>query len=126
MSCNAYIEITVTLYDEKFLGEMREWSKSYGFIFMDGVYRKAEDASYLDSEACYVAEMLADITVPRTDWKAHIAYENFSYANEDGSIVEFDVIEGKLCNYKESRIVMVEREPWFRFDLCEPWPDYSL
>ena len=123
MSISAWAEIVVTIDEDRdYLDESIRWAEDNGFCATSkiGAYEFSVDgeASWFTGEIAWLEDVLRDLNIPSSRWHAHYKYDCSSeYPGDDSCIVEFDVIDGKMCNLKESRIVMVDAEPWFEFGL---------
>lgn len=125
MSEKGWIYISVVVdEDEEFTDEVIRWMGEHGFRASNaiGVYEAVQEgeAYWLDTETGELANVLKDLHVPVNRWHAYVHYESYEGVNEDGCIAEYNIVGGKLCNYKESRIEMVDADPsWLKFDMEE-------
>ena len=122
MSCNAWMGCTVTVLESKYDAAAIEWDgrarhprDAEGHLLVNRDY---DCAGYFDRAIERVKEDLSDLRVPVCAWKASVEYEYFDEPFEDGALCTFDVIDGKVANYRESRIKMVEFKPPFELDLA--------
>lgn len=121
MSTLAGIWCTITVLDKEYEKAMSEWpEKCDEFRNSDG---KLELGIYWEEVNCYIEtavselrEELATIPAPASAWKANVRYENYDYMADDGSIVEFEIEDGKAVNWKQSEVVMVECGPYVDFE----------
>ena len=123
MSVNGYISIEITA-DAKYGNEADRWAnmKCYEVSSKDGLVRITDegDTGYFDRALGYFAEEVSDLEIPASDWKAEIRYSCEEGACEDGGNIHVTIEDGKIASFKESRIEMVEAEPWVRFEIPEP------
>lgn len=79
------------------------------------------EATWLETEAGDLALHLAaledELGIPVSAWRATVAYESFEEPTSNGALVEFDIADGKICNWKESVVKMVDATPWFEFSI---------
>jgi len=121
VSTLAGIWCTITVLDEEYEKAMDEWAgKDDEFRNRNGqlelgVYRD-EVNRYLEGAVSVLHEILATIPAPASAWKASARYENYDYLADDGSIVEFEIEDGKAVNFHQSEVVMVECEPCVSFE----------
>ena len=120
MSTTAGIWCTITVLDKEYEKAMSEWDGKDS-EYMDqfgnmelGIYWE-EVNRYEEGAISLLHETLATIPAPASAWKAHVRYENYDYLADDGSIVEFEIEDGKAVNWKQSEVVMVECEPCVDF-----------
>lgn len=121
MSVNAWMNCNVYALENE--DAVREWCESVavGFWgsrtwFPEGYASIGYETGWFTDAVDCLREQLASIKAPTGSWWAECRYECMEYANEDGSIITFDVVDGKAVNWKESEIVMVEREPMANFE----------
>ena len=121
MSCNSWMGCTVTVLDSKYNDAAREWAGRFRSTYEEdgklNVEIQYDYAGWFDTATKSLKEELSDFPVPLDSWRAEVRYEYFDEPSADGSLVEFMIENGKLVNCKESRIEMVEVEPWFKFDM---------
>jgi hypothetical protein len=79
-----------------------------------------ESAGYFFGAVDNLKQELSTFPVPFDKWQARVHYEYLDdVPGEDGSIVEFCILNGVLSGFKESRVTMVDATPWCTFDLKE-------
>ena len=121
MSTTAGIWCTITVLDKEYEKAMSEWGgKDTEFTNRCG---QLELGVYWEEVNCYLEyavdqlhEILATVPAPASAWKASVRYENYDYMADDGSIVEFDIEDGKAVNWRESEVIMVECDQLAGFD----------
>lgn len=127
MGCRSWMGCTVTLLDGRFAPQVRKWAESMRLqVAEDDSNRLSflmayDEAGWFNEDS--VLELLRrdllDVPAPLGAWSASVRYEFHDEPFLDGSIVEFSVTDGKIADYKESRIEMVVCEPPVKFDLME-------
>lgn len=121
MSTTAGIWCTITVLDKEYENAMSEWpEKDDEFRHHDGqlelgIYWE-EVNRYIESAVWKLYETLATIPAPASAWKANVRYENYDYLADDGSIVEFEIEDGKAVNWRQSEVMMVECGPCVDFE----------
>ena len=123
MSCNAWMGYTVTVYGHGNDDTARKWCEA-AQVSEDAegnmtLFLEWDSAGYFDGAVVKLKDDLSSLPLPFGAWSAHVRYEYYDEPASDGSIVEFDVVDGKMEGLKESRIEMVDIRPWFEFDLKE-------
>lgn len=125
MSCNAWMEYTLEVLDDDYEVPIVE---NLGLCATKGRRRGGplvlklewESAGWFFDAVENLKTELSTIPAPPDKWEAHVHYEYLDDGpSADGAIVEFDVIDGAVANFKESRVTMVACEPWATFDLKE-------
>lgn len=121
MSTTAGIWCTITVLDREYEKAMHEWggkddefTNRCGQLEL-GVYWE-EVNRYEDGAISLLHETLATIPAPASAWKANVRYENYDYLADDGSIVEFEIEDGKAVNWRQSEVMMVECGPCVDFE----------
>jgi len=123
MSVNGYICIEIVT-DAKYGEEARRWAKEHrytvyaergGKLTVDADY----DVGYFDSALDNFAKEASDLRIPASDWKADVHYTCEEGACDDGGNVHVTIANGRIASFQESRIEMVEVEPWCKFNLEE-------
>jgi len=125
MGCNAWMDVAITFEKGEQDDELLAWADEHRFTLVkprDGsTFTVAGDgeAGWFDAELDYLREEMSTIPAPLSAWRAEVSYSYYDEPHTDGCFVEFGIVDGKLSGYRESRIVMVECEPDFEFDLTE-------
>lgn len=92
-------------------GRWDMWEAQAGALFFGG------DGSWLETETERVLQELAQLQdrfgIPDTRWRAEFAYESFEDASSDGALVQFEVRDGKITDWKQSVVAMEDATPWF-------------
>ena len=123
MSVSGYICIEITT-DAKHEEEARRWAKEHyyrvikpkdddGKLFIEG----EGDVSYFDFALAHFAYEASGLAIPPSEWKAEVHYTCEEGACEDGGNIHVTIADGKIASFQESRIEMVEVEPWCGFEL---------
>ena len=122
MSCNSWMGCTITVLDSEYNDAAMEWVEAACTYKENGklnIELQWNDAGWFDRAASDLKEELSGLPIPLDAWEAYVRYEYYDEPSADGSFVEFTIENGKMVNFKESRIEMVEVEPWFKFDMEE-------
>ena len=123
MSCNSWMGCTVTVLDGKYDDAAREWAGRYRSVYEEDGRLNVEiiwdSAGWFDGAVEDLKKELSDLPMPLDAWKAEVRYEFYDEPSSDGSFTEFSIEDGRLTNCKESRIEMVDIDPWFKFDMRE-------
>mgnify|MGYP006988857429 CR=1 FL=1 len=121
MSCNAWMGCTVTVYGHGNDETAREWCEAAQVSKDAGgnmtLSFEWDSAGWFHWAVETLEDDLRSLPLPPEAWSAHVRYEYYDEPSCDGCFCEFDVIDGKTANFRESRIVMVECEPWIEFDM---------
>lgn len=123
MSVNGYICIEITT-DAKYEEEARRWAKEHFYgvhAERDGkltIY-SAGDVSYFDSALEHFAHEVSELAIPASEWKAEVHYTCEEGACDDGGNIHVKIADGRIVSFQESRIEMVEVEPWCEFEMTE-------
>lgn len=121
MSVNGYICIEITT-DAKHWDEARRWAKENRYavhvgrddkLTMDADY----DVSWFDSALQDFAREASSLAIPASEWKADVHYSCEEGACDWGGNIHVTIADGKIASFQESRIEMVEVEPWCGFEL---------
>lgn len=123
MSCNAWMGCTITVLKNEYEEKAREWAEA-ARADLDGdncltLFIEWESAGWFENALEYLKDDLASLPLPLDAWMADARYEYFDDPQQDGSFVEFTIENGKITRCEESRITMVECDPWFKFDMTE-------
>lgn len=124
MGCSAYMDVRVTVSGKEHFEEAERWGKEMGFSRRMMGENLVElyngwDASWIEEETEQLAEDLSSLGVPVSAWDASVDYFYDDEPYSDGARVEFNIIDGEIWNYKESRVEMVAATPRVKFELKE-------
>ena len=123
MSVNGYICIEITT-DAKYGDEANRWARKHlytvhgesgGKLTIDG----EGDVSYFDFALEHFAHEVSELAIPASEWKAEVHYTCEEGACDDGGNIHVTIADGKIASFRQSRIEMVEVEPWVTFDITE-------
>lgn len=124
MGCFAYMDVWVTVSGKEHFGEAERWGKEMGYslrMMGDNLVElyNGWDARWLENETEQLADDLSSLDVPVSAWDASVDYFYEDEPYSDGSYIAFNIIDGEIWNYKESRFEMVAATPCVKFELKE-------
>ena len=122
MSCNSWTGVTLTVFGKEHYDELAKWAKRHPVRLVDdicGCLVVSWEWTYgwFDRNMDELRKMLEDLHVPCEKWEAEVSYRYYDEPETDGSYVDFRIVGGKAVDWKESRMVMVDCEPQYEFDL---------
>ena len=128
MSYRGWIDIDISV-DGKYEDEARAWAKLHGFSAHQYKGRLSltydDEAGWLDDAMWNLEKSLSAFSsecgfgIPLEAWRAEVYYKSYEDPDADGSIVTLRIANGRIYDFMESRIEMVEVEPWVKFDLTK-------
>ena len=123
MSVNGYICIEITT-SEKYEEEARRWAKEHYYAVHAERNGKlaigAEgDVGYFSDALEHFAKEAFDLHIPTAEWRAEVHYTCEEGACDYGGNIHVTIANGRIASFQESRIEMVEVEPWCEFDIVE-------
>lgn len=125
MSVNGYIDIDITTGKEH-EEEARRWAKRHHYSVRETegklIVNCEGDGGWFSDELERFADEASDLAIPASEWKAEFHYTCEEGACDYGGNIHVSIADGKIASFQESRIEMVEVEPWCKFEL-EPKPE---
>lgn len=115
-----YEKIAVALNGNGGYGKLKRWrvecfgSKGKALCYSGSATRLETEMDGFGGDLRLLQDELG---VPDGKWRAEVAYESYEGASEDGALVQFEIRDGKLCDWKQSVVTMEEATPWFGFEL---------
>ena len=117
MSCHAWLECDITLLDPSYEEAVRVWSMGIYEMKRDPegrltVWFERDDAGWSDDALDELEEELRRFPAPPDKWTAEVVYEYLDEPHEDGTKCRFEIVDGVIGRFEESRTVMVQCDPW--------------
>ena len=99
---------------------VEKWTREHGYTINGKHLFKEIRTLDVNSGAEKLADELSTLPLDKTEWQGFVHYQDDDDPFDDGGVVNFQIVNGKVSEYMESRFDMVDAEPWFDFDLTEP------